>query len=364
MSPTLPRPRAVLLALALLLVVGLVPAATASAPPSAAAAAAAPPRVALGAQFHGLWADWTDAQRAKALDTLRANGVTSVRIDVGWGMIEPRRGQYDYGWGVPQVDKVLRMARERGLRVLATLWLTPSWANGGRGDKVLPTDVADYGRVARFAASRWKDVEAWQVWNEPNSAAFLSPPDPTAYTRLLKAAYPQIKAGNPAARVVFGGTEYVDTAWIDRAYQAGARSAFDVMAVHPYQGDSSAAPEHPTDGNKWWLDQTRVLLDVMRKHGDGAKHVWFTEMGWSAHANTSSTPVWARGVSEAVQADYLVRSVRYASAQFPQVTRAYWYNSRDKATGDLHQDRFGLMRRDLTAKPALRAAGCAYLGRC
>lgn len=343
------------LALAVLLSLSLV---------NPAPASAAAPTVRLGAQFHGLWAEWNDAQRVQALDALVASGATTVRVDVAWSMIEPRRGAYDYGWGVPLIDKVFNMASQRGLRVLATLWLTPGWANGYRGDKVLPTDVADYGRVAKFAANRWRNVEAWQVWNEPNLDAFLNPPDPIGYTRLLRAAYPAIKAGNPNARVVFGGTMYVDTPWIKRAYVAGAKPYFDVMAVHPYQGDSSKPPEAPSDGNIWWLNNTRTLVDLMRGYGDSHKSIWYTEFGWSAHANTSSTPVWARGVTEAQQADYLIRTMRYVQSTYPQVTRAYWYTSRDKATGDAHQDNFGLMRRDFAKKPVLRAAACAYKGIC
>lgn len=336
----------------------------AAVPLSPQRAEAVAPTVRLGAQFHGLWAEWNDAQRVQALDSLRAGGVTAVRIDVAWSMIEPRRGAYDLGWGVPLIDKVFKMASDRGLRVLPTLWLTPAWANGGRGDKVLPTDVNDFARVAQFAANRWRGIEAWQVWNEPNLDAFLNPPDPTAYTRLLTAAYPAFKRGNPSTRVVFGGTMYVDTPWIKKAYLAGAKSAFDVMAVHPYQGDSSAGPEAPSDGNIWWLNNTRTLVDLMRSYGDSHKSIWFTEFGWSAHANTSSTPIWARGVTEAQQADYLVRMMRYVSSTYPQVTRAYWYTSRDKATGNAHQDSFGLLRRDFSPRPVLKAAACAYRGIC
>jgi len=339
------------------------PASTTASTASTAAAAAAP-TVRLGAQFHGLWAEWDDASRARALDAMKANGVTALRVDVAWSMIEPRRGAYDYGWGVPHIDRLFAMAQQRGFRVLATLYLTPSWANGGKGDRVMPDDVRDYAKVAGFAAGRWKSVEAWQVWNEPNAKAFLNPPDPVAYTKLLRAAYLAIKAANPSARVVFGGTEYVDTEWIKRAYDAGAGPFFDVMAVHPYPGDAAAPPERASDGNKWWLTETPKLMALMKSRGDAGKSIWYTELGWSAHSNTSSTPIWARGVSEAQQADYLVRTLRLVQSSYPQVSRVYWYTSRDKATGDIHQDRFGLLRRDFSPRPVLLAAGCLYKNRC
>lgn len=33
-----------------------------------------------GTQFHGMWGSYTDTQRAMVLDTLKANGVTTVRL--------------------------------------------------------------------------------------------------------------------------------------------------------------------------------------------------------------------------------------------------------------------------------------------
>src|SRR5437016_4846215 len=78
---------------------------------------------------------------------------------------------------------------------------------GGSADKrVPPRNLQDYADALKWSAARWKSVQAWEVWNEPNAAEFLNPADPAAYTRLLKASYPAVKAGNPAAKVVFAGT--------------------------------------------------------------------------------------------------------------------------------------------------------------
>ena len=55
------------------------------------------------------------------------------------------------------------------------------------------------------------------------------------------------------------------------------------------------------------------------------------------------------------QADYVVRTLRHVQRQYPWVTRVYWYTERDQRTGDAHQDGFGLLRRDLRAKPAYTA---------
>jgi hypothetical protein len=311
--------------------------------------------LALGAQWHGVWAEWTDAKRTKVLDTLKANGVTEVRVDIGWSLIQPNAGSYDMSYGVPLVDKVFTMANERGLDVLATFWLTPSWANDGAGTRVLPDDVNDYAKAIKWAASRWKkEVSSWEVWNEPDSEDFLKPPDANAYTKLLKAAYPAVKAGNPDAEVVVGGPQHVNTQWTEKVYKAGARNYFDVMSVHPYM--SNRPPEDADDGTAYKMAHTKALINLMKSYSDGDKPIWYTEFGWSVHKDSSSTPNWARGVSEAQQADYLVRSMDYVKANFPQVRKLYWYTAWDKNTGNVHEDGFGMIRRDMSAKPILSAA--------
>jgi hypothetical protein len=317
----------------------------------------------VGVQFHGTWTDLSDSDRERILDALVANGVTWVRVDVSWSMLEPRRGEHDDKWAGPLVDRVLTMAHERGLKVLGMFWLTPGWANGGAGRRVLPDDPADYARALAWAAERWRDqVQAWEVWNEPNSEEFLAPPDPAGYVRLLKAAYPAVKAANPDARVVFGGTQYVDTDWIAKAYEYGAEGSFDVMAVHPYQGLASLPPEAGTDGGPQRLTATGRLVALMRAEGQLDVPIWFTEFGWSVHENQPDTPAWNRGVTERAQADYLRRTLSLVRGKFPEVTNVFWYTSRDLTTGKVHQDHRGLLRRDFSPRPALGALRCYVRG--
>jgi hypothetical protein len=318
---------------------------------------------AVGAQFHGTWAELSDSDQDRILAALVDSGVRWVRVDIAWSMIQPKPGRYDTAWGVPKVDRVLAKAHSRGLRVLGMFWSTPRWANGAAGKRVLPADPADYASALRFAAARWRaEVSAWEVWNEPNSAEFLRPPDPAAYVRLLRAAYPAVKAADVDAQVVFGGLRYVDTRWITRAYGHGARGAFDVMAVHPYQGRAVLPPEAPPWRNVERLTHTRELIATMAAHGDAGAPIWFTEFGWSAHPNPPGTPVWARGVSEQTQADYLRRTLVMVRLVYPQVKNVFWYTSRDLVTGKTHQDHRGLLRRDFTSRPALTVVRCYVEG--
>nr|WP_239520262.1 family 1 glycosylhydrolase [Blastococcus saxobsidens] len=317
--------------------------------------------LAVGVQFHGLWQEYTDSERARVLDQFVAAGVETVRIDVSWAMLQPDGPDSYSEWGVGFVDDVLTMAHERGLEPLVTLWLSPEWASEDGDERALPTDPVDYGRVARWAAQRWQGkVAAWEVWNEPNDDDFARNADPAAYADLLEAAYCGFKTGAPETPVVFGGTSYVDLDWIAAAYEAGAGDRFDVMGIHPYMGVADSPPETPDGGSGRTLAAVGDLHELMAAKGDADKPIWVTEMGWSAHPDTGDTPDWARGVAASVQGDYLVRALDLLRAEHPYVERFYWYTDRDRQTGDTHYDNYGLLTQDLQPKPAYRALA-AYL---
>jgi beta-xylosidase len=310
---------------------------------------------AVGVQFHALWSDYTDQERVVVLDKLAAAGVTWVRIDLGWQSLQEVGREAYSQWYIDRADRTIDMARDRGISVLATLWATPDWANGGAGRHVPPTDLADYARVARWAAEHFNGrVGAWEVWNEPNHPSFWSG-TAADYTELLKAAYPAFKAGAPSTPVVLGAPCYNDTDWLQEMYAAGGQGSFDIMATHPYQGVSNTPPEAPDDGTVWRLSHVAAVHALMDRYGDGDKKIWFTEFGWSSHENTGTEKSWAIGVSEQQQADFLVRTIEHLAANFPYVTNIFWYAERNRVSGKVHLDNYGLLRRDLSEKPAYTA---------
>jgi hypothetical protein len=128
-----------------------------------------------------------------------------------------------------------------------------------------------------------------------------------------------------------------------------------VLATHPYLGPSDAHPETPDDGSPWTLLHVAKVQELMRAHGDGGLPIWFTEFGWSTHANGDDTRPWERGVTEAVQAEYLTRTLYLLRSRFPQVSHVFWYAARDRVDSDVHTNGYGLVTYDLRDKPALGA---------
>ena len=109
----------------------------------------------MAVQFHGMWTAYTDDQRMAILNQLQAANIRSVRLDVSWAMLQPSNATSYDAWGVAFVDRVINMINAHGMSPLVTLWLTPTWANGGKGEHTLPTNPADYARVAQWAVNGW-----------------------------------------------------------------------------------------------------------------------------------------------------------------------------------------------------------------
>ncbi|QWC85988.1 cellulase family glycosylhydrolase [Nocardioidaceae bacterium] len=311
----------------------------------------------VGAQVHAIWSDVDSESRAEILDGMVELGVRTVRIDVSWAQLEPVQFEYDQE-AVDRLQRVVDQVTERGLDPLVMLWLTPGWANSDRGERVPPSDPIAYGQIMAWAVQRFPEVRDWQVWNEPNSEDFLVGADPVAYAGLLEEAFHQAHRARGDVRIIFGGTSYQDTSWIEQVYAAGAHGHFDVMSTHAYQAVGDEPPELEAasgEDSQYRLRGVEAVRELMVANGDARVPVWFTEFGWSAFDSPEDATGTDRGVTEAEQADYLVRALRLMREEYPYVERAYWYNARDRDSGDERIDSFGLLRRDLTPKPVAEA---------
>ncbi|PWU21540.1 MAG: hypothetical protein C5B48_11150, partial [Candidatus Rokuibacteriota bacterium] len=163
---------------------------------------------------------WRD-DRAAAFDQAAQANATIVRTTVYWSRIAPTRpvhptNPFDAAYRFDDLDEFVRNAQLRGMEVMLTIWGTPTWANGGRGQNRAPSRGQDLQDFARALAARYSGrnpglpfVRYFTVWNEPNLGQFLSPTfdasgkpvSPSIYAALYRAAYAGIKAGSPKALV-------------------------------------------------------------------------------------------------------------------------------------------------------------------
>ena len=317
-----------------------------------------------GVSTHLTWGSLNDSQRRVILDKLAAAQTDWIRIEIGWHWLE-RDGPGVYTpWYLDRLEFVVTEATARGMRVMAVLSGAPAWANQSCGNFCPPDDPRDYANIASWLATQFRGrIAAWEIWNEPNVGHWWVGVDAVRYTTLLKYAYSAIKAADPPALVLDGGTPFNNTNWLTQIYNAGAQGSFDVHATHPYVDPRDAAPEVADTGIKT-MRHVKAVHDLMVERGDGDKPIWFTEYGWSSHPNQGTYACELRGVTTLGQGDYLTRALQMVARDYPFVTNTFWSADQDLTAPSppfdpcgevIHSNNYGLLRSDFSEKPAYSA---------
>jgi RTX calcium-binding nonapeptide repeat (4 copies)/Bacterial Ig-like domain/Glycosyl hydrolase catalytic core len=289
--------------------------------------------------------------------------VRTMRYLFSWASVQPKRCCFN--WAVQ--DRLMGRLVAHGIRVVPALWGSPSWAESYPARPPIDKLTAWQTFLKRFAGrygpggSYWPHfratypgktplpVQAYQIWNEPNLRKYWIPyPAPTQYGKLLKASSTAIKGEYPNAQIVLAGEPgYGDmNAWdfLDQLYDTGAKSYFDVAALHPY---GSTRDKVKTEIQKF--------RDVMTSHADGATQLWITEIA------SGSAPAAGGGLNRGLQGQATMLKGTYKMVLTHRKTwnvqRLFWYHWRDPltshATGCTFCATAGLLKHNYTPKPAL-----------
>jgi polysaccharide biosynthesis protein PslG len=274
---------------------------------------------------------WWDPEIIRRdLQLVEEMGFNWVKQKFPWREIEGiEKGQYD--WYRP--DLIVEETEKAGLELLIRLDRQPFWSeplDNQWHDNQPPGDYQDFADFCGAVAERYRGrIAAYQVWNEPNLSREwgLRPPDPVAYTELLKVCYLAIKAADPDAIVISAGlaptgTDSPDAMPDDRflqgMYDAGAADYFDVLGLNapgyraPPELDPAEAETEVYGGGRWFaFRHVEDMRALMVDNGDGHKQVAILEMGWTLDQVNPEYSWFA--VDEPTQADYLVRAFEYAA---------------------------------------------------
>ena len=318
---------------------------------------------------------------------LMANtGAEVFRAPISWREVEQDppiqvfgRTIHTYDW--TETDREIRRASEFGLAIHAGLIDTPYWVakdartspvrskEGAEGwSAFVAAAVARYGRGGSF----WTENPtltvnppiAYQVWNEQNTdGRYLPKPNPREYAELFTRAGEAIRASEPGAQILPGGmfgtpqTEFSIDAWdfirILLA-QPGVAQYVDAVGVHPYSPN---------------LRGVRYQLKIMRKQLDKLGYtdmpLQVTELGWSSGLGKDRF-FFFKGPKG--QARMLKKSFGLIidKRRKWKIQRAMWFSWRDVKKGEqpgcVFCGRFGLLKQDLTRKPAYKAYRKLALG--
>jgi polysaccharide biosynthesis protein PslG len=279
-----------------------------------AAAAARVPQGFVGMMISGPML-WSGTNMSGQMGKMEASGVESVRAVFAWSDAQPyanwsqvpaaKTSQFQ-GNPVPtnysETDRIVYAAAQHGLRLLPVVVYTPPWDAMTPAPGGLPQPQTDgpyasyltllikrYGPHGTFWALHPKlpkvPIRMWQIWNEPDGLYYWTDqPFAKTYVALLKATHTAIKRADPGAKVVLGGMSNYSWKNLAQIYKVpGARSAFDIAAIHPY----TQQPQ----GIITILDYART---VMNENGDRHKPLMATEIGWpSSKGQTPQDPGFA-----------------------------------------------------------------------
>jgi hypothetical protein len=293
---------------------------------------------------------------AAELARMGRGNVGTLRINLAWGSVQSAPDA-PYNWG--HYDGVIGQAAKNGIRVLATAYSSPAWAEPSPEYAPVGPRLPQFEDFVRAAVQRygsngtfWKDnpdlpkmpIVDWQAWNEPNSPLFWKPaPDASKYLELLRGFDSAIHGADPDARILLGGLFRTPTGgipmttFLSQLYRGGARGLFDALAVHPYANTPDNAIASVEDARR-----------IMDRFNDREASLWITEVGWASAGQPSGLTV-----GPARQAEYLTRTLELAAAarERLRLDGVIWYSLND-TPGPLWPGHCGLFTLDGAAKPS------------
>jgi hypothetical protein len=225
----------------------------------------------------------------------------------------------------------------------------------------------DYWDFVQLTVERYRGrVQAYQIWNEPNltSEWGRQRPDPPAYTRLLRGAAERIRAADPQARVLMAALAPTlpenddaqnELLFLQQLYDAGARGAFDVLAVQAY--GLRGGPDDPRiDRSDVTFSRPVLVREVMVRNGDAAVPVWATEVGWNVNPPELPEQRFGR-VTPTLQARYTVRAFVRAQQDWPwmQVLFVWFWKRADEFNRQQDWFWFRLADPDFSLQPVYYA---------
>ncbi len=306
-----------------LLLSGICASTTGQAAPTPMFSSALP--VPLGVQI--LPKDVSDADLAN----IKAAGFDFVRFGVRPSVALLQPGTIDY-------ERLLMRIRAHGLQALVTLFGgNKVWGNSVAA---APQPADAFARFAAdFVAAHASQVQAWELWNEPEIKTFLTPGSEAVFSSAVATFCARLKAANvrPEHLMGFGFAKFP---YSDRRFSrftedvqgAIKQGCITDVSVHPYR----RLPETVSE-------DYRVLRANLDQRGMGYVGIVSSEWGYANYfpVRTQST-----------QADLLVRM--YLANVAGNVKAASVYSWKDSGTATMsREENFGLRQADDAPKAAL-----------
>jgi len=318
------------------------------------------------------------------LDMIAATGLSFVRIDLTWEVTEKAPGVYDFAL----YDTTARQLKARGLRPLFILnYSNPLYTKPvairhqvptlkKASAPSLPKEVAAFARWAAAAVSHFREYDAvFELWNEPDLDHFW-PPQSNAqrYVALASAACRAIRAAVPDATIIGPAAAKPPTLnrpsapFLSAVLTSDLLGCLDGVSVHPYTHipdlkytarhwdllRRSIAQSSKASGRKPQTSRASIDAGVSSGATGSISRPLPVPINSESGLTTGGGTILHRPPDETAQALYVVRMLLLDFES--GVPISIWYDWRDDGDdGSEPENRFGLVRRDGSPKPAYRA---------
>ena len=314
----------------------------------------------LGVNAHLLW--FPEANYKKQLDQLQALGLNWLRLDLHWSYMEPEYNQFRY---MNELDKLMGELNRRQTNEVVYLVGSPRFvstapAGNQMFDKYAPKDSALglpnssmtgfdlFAQRMKEMSTRYPNVEAWEIWNEPNIPSSWAPKeDADAYGKLATKTAAQL----PSNRLkVLGGMAYFSempmrggNPMLKVLLDQKIQNKVDVLSYHPYTNLPDGKGEFDL------REKVTFYNNYMRQQG--VKQIWATEFGWSTYTGkVEYQPL----ITTQQQGDYLLK--RIAMMMEMDFEKIFLFALSDLDNRASERDRsYGLLDVNGDPKPSYRA---------
>ena len=278
-------------------------------------------------------------------DLINYLGIKWILQTFSWSGIEPQRGQ----WNFERYDAFVDNAKANGVNVIGVLAYEVSWIfEEGERSRYIPADkIPDFCNYVRVTAEHFKGrVDAWCIWNEPNTTRFWTGTNEEFY-ELSRHAADAVREVDSDVILLAGafnrGYIGLPEKLIRGLFESGAMEKTDGIAFHPYELNAARSIR--------LYEKFRKIVD---DYGFGEK-IWITEMGFPT-GGKMPTKINEKRFPEMVIKSFSCLAA--AGAKF-----VLWYQLFDPIVRepDDSEDFFGLVRsrEDYTSKASEAFRLCA-----
>jgi hypothetical protein len=164
-------------------------------------------------------------------------GVKKARIQSGWAKTEKAKGQYDWAW----LDEIIPDMVAQGVEPWMCLsYGNPLYEGGGTpmAESPLPFTpeaLAAWDRFVKALAERYaKQIDEWEIWNEPNHTRIKA----EDYASFLIRTAEILRVVQPQARILAFGIAGVDSSYPVKVLgilkEQGKLGLVSEVTYHPY----------------------------------------------------------------------------------------------------------------------------------